>query len=120
VKGQDALLTMRRGGKAPSIVFVETTSDRLKTWRDWQAVTPGMATLLIEHDDVPALLDLRCVVGLVVSIAGDCEEFVGRVHDACIEAKASRVISTVTRPNHRGDHEVIRITDTTGAMVWPM
>lgn len=117
MKGQEALLAMRKAGKAPSAVFIETATDRLKQSSDWQHNTPGMAALLIEPDDIPAMLDLRCVVGLLVSISGDCEELVGRVHEACVAANAKRVVSSVF--STKSGRTLTRINDSDGVLEWP-
>ena len=119
MKGHHALIAMRNKGKTPSIVFVETTNDRLRQAAAWQQLNPGMAQILIEPEDVPAMLDLRCVVGLLVSISGDCAELVGRVHDACLEAGAKRVISSVCQLGRYG-RELTRISDTEGILTWQM
>jgi hypothetical protein len=76
-----------------------------------------MAAVVIEPADRPEMLDLRFLVGLLVKVDGLDAERVERVTQACIEAKASRVIASTVSMNCHGVR-ITGITDTDGELAW--
>ena len=114
---------MRSEGFAPSIVFLDIGPDPLHMAKDWHTLKPEIAYLQVEHGDIPCPSDLRCVVGLRVSVQGDDESHVEAIGNACVSAGASRVIASVTKcldPDGRRErYETVSMTDTAGVMVWP-
>lgn len=97
MKGHEALIAMRKAGKTPRVVFVETERDWLEDWRDWQDHHPSHAALHIGKTESLASLDLRCIVGLVVVVSGETSQRVRAVAAACEAADASRVISMTVK-----------------------
>lgn len=117
--GHAALIAMRRKGRAPAWVEIETdeVTDR-RLAREWPAVLPGCAQLIVNPAETLARLDLRCLLELQVRVQGSDPERVEAVVSAAIEAGARRVLGSVFRPA-RGGFEVARMTDTEGTMTWP-
>jgi hypothetical protein len=96
VKGQQTLVDVRLRGINPTWVYIGVDED----WPDWftrdwvQPTYPGAdlrARLVIEPDDTIERLDLRCVYGLPVEVAGDDEERVRSVAVKCAEEGALMV-----------------------------
>ena len=120
MKGAESLRFMRRRGYAPSMVFLDTEDNRLRPWADWERINPNHAHLTPERNDVPARADLRCVVGLRVLVQGDDADAVHAWRDACIAAKASRVVASVTRCIESDPlyarYETLEMTDTAGLL----
>lgn len=83
--GHDALLTMRRAGRKPSMVFVvdgDSEFDRIRS-SDWQRepnlfAEKHFAHLRVMATDIPEALDFRCVVGLRVLLMSERTEARGR------------------------------------------
>ena len=117
MRGHEQLLAMRRRGMVPAIVFISCDPDTLGEAGDWQARTPEMAAVVIEPADQPEMLDLRFLVGLLVKVDGLDAERVERVTQACIEAKAARVIASTVAPAGYG-LRITGITDTEGTLGW--
>lgn len=122
MRGAEALREMRLSGYAPSLVIIDLDDERLRMAVDWQHVNPTTARLAPAANDAPHRTDLRCVVGLKVFVHGDKTEAVHAWRDACIAAKASRVISAVTIcTSDVPDYETFKtleIGDTTGKLTW--
>lgn len=119
MRGHLPLLEMRRRGAVPEIVFVDTEPGRMRQWAEWPALHPDLATIEVEPGDPLNRLDLRCVVGLRVSVSGNDEARVRAVVEACIAAQANRVVGTVTHMAG-GNATVVLVTDTaTGETRWP-
>ena len=117
MRGHDQLIAMRRRGMVPAIVFVSCDPDRLGQAGDWSAHTPEMAVVDIEPADRPETLDLRFLVGLLVKVDGLDAGRVESVTQACIAAKAARVIASTVAPNGCGVR-ITGITDTEGTLAW--
>ena len=100
--GQDQILVLRRGGRAPVTVWLT----------DERGAPLDGSTVYVAPDDVPELLDLRFLVGLTVLVDGDTDARVDRLTRACVAAKARR-----GGQHLRGDR-IVRITDTDGALTW--
>lgn len=97
MRGADALRELRRDGYAPNLVIIDLEEDRLRSWADWDRLTPTIAELAVAPGEAPARADLRCVFGLTVFVTGEDQASVRAWRDACIAAKAKRVIAAVTR-----------------------
>lgn len=123
MRGHQDLIAMRRSGYVPHVVFVDIGPDRLRMSDGWAERNPASAYLCVGGDERPSRSDLRCVVGLTVSVHGEDVAAVHAMRDACIEAKAKRVIATVTKCTNATPKyerfETIEVTDTEGHMVWP-
>lgn len=85
MRGHSELIEMRKNGKAPRFVFL--TDYRCQT--DWFE-TGENATICTAGDDL-ALLDLRCLVGLRVSISSPNEARAKLLADCCKAAGAVTV-----------------------------
>ena len=85
MRGHYQLLALRRAGKAPRIVFV----DDYPCDTDWHT-TGDQVTLCTAGDSVP-LLDLRCLVGLRVSISSPSESRAKALFEHCKAAGAIAV-----------------------------
>lgn len=94
MRGHEALQAMRRRGIRPVCADISVGMDDLGTWRDWQDWTQT-AHIEIQPEDRIHRLDLRCVLGLCVSIGGTDAARVAAVHDACVDAGARSVMSAV-------------------------
>lgn len=95
MRGHEAIIAMRQRGKRPAIVYLDTERDHstLKAWQDWPGVSPAIATVWVQPEDVPHRLDLRFLVVLVVLVTGRDAMRVRSVEIAAIEAGAERVIA---------------------------
>ena len=100
--GHEPILAMRRAGSKPLYVWLT----------DHAKVTPHPLTVRIQPQDVPEQLDLRFLVGVTALVEGADPARVQRLADAC-RPIARRVIATTSR-----GRDVLRITDTDGALTW--
>lgn len=115
MRGQAQLEAMRRRGKAPAVVFIET--DSLPRWRGPETWADHDAPAQL-HATKPDLSDLRCIVGLTVCVQGSDKARVHAMRDACIRAKAARVIASVSVPDGEW-FECVEVSDTGGLLSWP-
>jgi len=103
MNGHQALLTMRRAGQVPGLIFVddddeEMTRELASTWTANGYRGVFLPHVRIEARDIPEALDLRFVVGLRVHVY--CSRGLmrqKRLFRALIEAKASMILA-----NHDG------------------
>ena len=117
MKGHETLIAMRLKHRAPLSVWI-TVTERDRTWRDWPLWTlTGNAHLWIEPNDAPHRLDLRCLTGLQCWVDGDDADRVLAVHQACIDVKASRVLTAIAGLDARGRPSIVRMLDTAGVCV---
>ena len=122
MRGADALRELRRDGYAPNLVIIDLEEDWLHSWREWDRLNPTIAKLAPTPGEAPARADLRCVFGLTVFVTGEDKAAVRAWRDACVAARARRVIAAVTRcvnPSappefHRFDTD--DLTDTSDAL----
>lgn len=105
MRGQDGIIAMRQRGKRPAIVYLDTERDHstLKAWQDWPNVSPAIATVWVQPEDVPHRLDLRFLVGLVVLVTGRDTMRVRAVELAAMYAGAERVIAAEVQPDANPD-----------------
>lgn len=102
--GDQALIDMRMRGRSPNGVWITDSDDEYSrlTAREWPAhgrpatarqPAHQAAHIRLVPDDIPEVLDLRCVVGLPCHVATDrgATRFT-RIFDALIAAGASAVI----------------------------
>ena len=78
MKGQDAIIELRKSGRKPSTVFLndyESDVDRFETGDHF--------TISISPDEQPERLDLRFLVGLRVSISASTEKRARGLLEAC-------------------------------------
>ena len=118
MRGHHPLIAMRRHGNRPVSVTISTDGgDAMKTWRVWPWDWPGQACIQIDADETASLLDLRCLVGLPVSVVGCDPVRVDEIAEVCKKHDASRVISVYLKagPVYR----VTEINDTAGFATWP-
>lgn len=124
MKGHLPLIAMRRQGARPDVVFLDVDADRLEQWRNWPADCPSRATVQVDPTDSPARLDLRFLIGLLVVVSGSDADRVQRIGQACQDAEALRVITTVHELRTRGPDvlaTVVRFTDTDQeSNTWPI
>lgn len=80
--GHEPLIAMRKAGKRPGIVFLNDYPDPCE-WAQW-----GDHATICVHGDTPERLDLRCLIGLTVSITGATVERAKRLMEACKSAGA--------------------------------
>lgn len=117
MRGHLALIAMRQRGAKPDLVWLETNPERDPCCDDWLEITPKHAHLQFDPEESPARVDLRCVVGLTVSISGSNLKRVRATRDACIAAGAKRVIASTTRQIGNDEFpafQVMELTDTDG------
>jgi hypothetical protein len=99
MNGHQALIAMRRDRRVPRCVWVTDGDDpRAKDWDDEinHADQRRHAVIELAASDIPEALDFRCVVGLEVHVSA--ERGVARatrIHEALIEAKAEKVITSI-------------------------
>jgi len=82
MRGHDAIIAMRQGGKKPGIVFLND----FPCSTDWPRFG-DFATVDVSGDQ-PEWLDLRFLIGLRVSITGTSEKRAKRFMEACKAAGA--------------------------------
>lgn len=85
MRGHDQLIALRRERQAPQIVFVND----YPCDTDWHSVGAHV-TLCVAGDSVP-LLDLRCLVGLRVSISSPDEARAKALAERCKASGAATV-----------------------------
>ena len=97
--GHQALLTMRRENRIPRCVWITDDDDvRALNWHEEvnHADQQRHAVIALAKSDVLEALDFRCCVGLEVHVAGmRGSARATRVHNALIDAKARRVITSI-------------------------
>jgi len=104
--GDKELFAMRRSGLKPEFVWIS----------DFTSPTLDGFTVRIAGD-TPELQDLRFLVGVTALVEGADKARLNRISEACMDAKARRVIAALSDPT---SFEVIQITDTEGEMTWPI
>jgi hypothetical protein len=121
MRGMSKLVDLRRIGTTPDVVFIET--DDALAWRGpetWHERESAPAQLQAPKPDLSVL---RCIVGLTVCVQGSDLSRVHAMRDACISARAARVIASVSQcvdsmPGYER-FECIELTDTAGVLAWP-
>ena len=126
MRGHGTLIAMRKRGVTPvygvNIATDECQSDWPsvweKFWRDYPLTEVYTAELFIGPKESSQLLDLRCLVGLHVTVNGMTSRRVREVAQAAIKSGAKRVIGCVFIP--KGEmSELVEIIDSEGVMTWP-
>lgn len=111
MKGQDEVARARLSGRRATIVSI-TLADKPTLPEGCGINRLGQGFVLVEHDDVPARLDLRCVAGLPVIVLGHGDK---RWLDVVMRAATFKPASIVGGP---GDCWVVW-TEATGLMDLP-
>lgn len=103
MNGHEPLLTLRRGGGAPRAVWVaDGESPRARDWHRERNCCDGEwhAVVRIDATDIPEVLDLRWAIGMEVHLSAERgESRARRLHQALIDAKARRVITSIHDAN---------------------
>ena len=94
MRGHEKLIDMRRAGKTPRHVFVND----YPCSTDWFE-TDDHVTLCTAGDDT-ALLDLRCLVGLTVSVSSPSEARAKALAESCKAAGAAIVAACHVQDDH--------------------
>lgn len=122
--GHEPLIAMRRRGLKPDLAVVETVWGRgreRQCAQEWPEVNPRSAWIFIEPSDAPRRLDLRCLVGMQVSIDGYDRSRLVATFEACLRAQAARVIAHLCMPRpdrYPFAHDLLEIIDSKGALTW--
>ena len=122
MRGHEALLSMRKAGYRPGVVFVDTDPCQQRQWASWQDYSPTRAALWIEPKDNARHIDLRCVVALPVLVTGTDAARVHAIAEACKTAGASRVVASVLERTGEGEFtrfQAVETTDTEEVLTWP-
>lgn len=116
MRGHTPIIAMRNRGKKPAFVYLDTTRTTapMREWEDWPGVSPAIASVWIEPDDVPHRLDLRYVFGLSVVVTGIDADRVKALADAAYAAGALRVVASVTTGGPMP--KTVSVTDTFGLL----
>jgi hypothetical protein len=102
MRGHEALIDMRKKGIRPRAADICLASDKQGFWQDWERWA-SEACIEVETKDVIERLDLRCIVGMWVFAWGFEADRVKALHQACIDAGAEVVMSSVYRTNRAGE-----------------
>jgi len=97
MRGHAALLDMRANRKRPSIVFVND----YPCATDW-AEHGDAATICVDGDQL-GVIDLRCLVGLTVSISSPSESRAKALFDLCKASGAAVVAAAHTTDRYSPD-----------------
>lgn len=118
MRGFEELIAMRKRRFVPSMVWINTDSENtLPLASDWHEFDNTNTQLQTEPGDKARSLDMRCVIGLPCYVQGNVKAEVLAMRDACIKAKASRVIAAVMRQIGHGEwiaFQVDECSDTQG------
>ena len=106
MRGHEPLLSLRRKGLKPSMVFIDLFEDSDNSWRDWPNNDPRHPQIEVSDDDSIAGLDFRFVVGLTVMVTGHDKPRVHAIRGVCIDAGAKRVVAAFI------DDDKVQTTDT--------
>lgn len=122
MRGHEALLSMRKAGYRPGVVFVDADPCRLREWASWQQRHADRAVLWVEPSDNVRHIDLRCLVALPVLVTGTDATRVNAIAEACKTAGASRVVASVLERTGEGEFtrfQAVETTDTEEVLTWP-
>lgn len=93
MRGHHSILSMRREGYRPAVVFIETSQDEPPWCRDWQTVFTSIATVWVEPTDRVAQLDFRFAHGLVIALTADDSERTASLRAALQAASPKQLIA---------------------------
>lgn len=115
--GEKQILEARaRGQRLPGNAIWVKVDAQAKPWPMTEA--GDHAEVCISPSDYVSLLDLRFAAGLTILVEGCDSIRVDEVAKAFGKARAARVIATTFSNDMRP--QVLRATDTEGALTWPM
>lgn len=118
MRGQEAIVTMRRNGVTPQGVWLfdqERYTDSTHPTRGWMVDT-AQATVELLPTDSPARLDLRFCVGLTVYTQGTNADRLEALEAALLKAGAARVLGALHHFDGR-EHQTLALTDSRGIVV---
>ena len=119
MKGHEAVIKTRMGGKAPASVYINADGySAVKT--DPEPFEKHPTVVIFPHERMSEL-DLRFLVGMLVVIDGFDHKRVDSIRDACIRAGARRVISNYSTWEKWGQHKRVKLErteDTEGVLTW--
>ncbi len=110
MRGHEPIITMRRNGRKPATVYLET-SMWAPEWADWPRTDQVDARVHIEARDSIERLDLRFVIGCQVRIDGNDQPRVRDLFAAARDHGAERVIAHVMQAR-RDTFDIVEILDT--------
>lgn len=111
MRGHEALLALRRRGQRPLMADICDGMDGLACWRDWPNWS-GAAHIEVRPEDRINRLDLRCIVGMFVSVGGMDANRVRQLHDRCVEVGASGVMAAVYAVGPHGTLQAVERIET--------
>ncbi len=88
MKGHEDLIQMRIQGMKPQVVFIND----YPCHTDWYK-NREHCTIQVDQTDAPETLDLRFLVGMVVSVSADDKSRAQRLFEACKKAHAKQIIA---------------------------
>lgn len=107
MNGHEAIISMRRNGFKPAYVWLQDSG-----------LIPTDYAVTLAKTDIPEALDLRFLVGVTVLAESQDKDRLQRIASACRQAKASRVIASLSRRVDAYRTETVEITDTDEVMTW--
>lgn len=119
MRGHQPIIAARRQGFVPASVWLHDLPAGQRPERErfpWPTFGSA-ASVDIEATDSPARLDLRFLVGMQVFVMADRAERLEALESAAKAAKAKRVLGHLFADSRQGP-QLVRITDTEGAMTW--
>lgn len=103
MRGHETIVAMRRRGRRPGMVWLDTDG----YYSGLQALArmgfPAQGHVELQPSDAPHRLDLRFLVGLLVEVSGSDERRVAAVARASVEAGARQVIAAWATTVPRGE-----------------
>ncbi len=102
MRGHEALIALRRRGVRPVWAFVTVGRDHSESCREWHEWMSA-AHIEIQPEDRIQRIDLRCLLGMWVSVSGFDAERVAAAHEACVAASARCVMSAVYERDEAGE-----------------
>lgn len=111
MRGQQALVTMRRSGMRPAAVWF-TIDEQDPRSSDWHLLDEP-CVIEVPRTDGIATLDLRFIVGMTAIVQGSNRARCEAMHHACRAAGAAKVMTHVSQPTGRDDkfRTVVQMVD---------
>ena len=107
MNGHQAIRALRQQGLKPAFVWL-LDSDHIPT--DY------MVTL--KKTDNPEALDLRFLIGTTVLVESQDKDRLERIVEACKQAKAARVVSSLYQRTNVYHFDTVAVSDTEEVLTW--